>query len=193
MCGVNANASDPGPRRGRRGEADEDLVFPPDLVLTPVSRRPTVLAPTTVTAVLAAPGAPVRHTPAASRPRVSIVMLSYDNLYFTKLCAETLLAHTDTSDFELIVVDNGSNDGSLEYVWSLAARQPRVRAICNARNRGFAAGTNQGLAIARGDILVLLNNDTIVPPGWLAGLVRHLDDPGVGMVGPVTNSAGNEA
>src|SRR5262249_46736689 len=63
----------------------------------------------------------------------------------------------------------------------------------NDRNLGFAAANNQGLAIATGTNLVLLNNDTIVPPGWLDRLIRHLDDPAVGLVGPVTNRTGNEA
>jgi len=70
---------------------------------------------------------------------------------------------------------------------------PRIRLVLNEQNRGFAAANNQGLAMATGTILVLLNNDTIVPLGWLARLVRHLDDPAVGLVGPVTNRAGNES
>jgi glycosyltransferase involved in cell wall biosynthesis len=63
----------------------------------------------------------------------------------------------------------------------------------NDGNRGFATATNQGLALAMGDFLVLLNNDTVVPPGWLPGLVGYLANPEVGLVGPVTNRAGNEA
>jgi hypothetical protein len=63
----------------------------------------------------------------------------------------------------------------------------------NETNRGFAAANNQGLAMATGDRFVLLNNDTIVPRGWLSRSVRHLDDPRVGAVGPVTNRVGNEA
>jgi GT2 family glycosyltransferase len=58
---------------------------------------------------------------------------------------------------------------------------------------GFAASNNQALSAARGELFVMLNNDTIVPPGWLEGLAAHLDDPGVGLAGPVTNRAGNEA
>jgi hypothetical protein len=60
-------------------------------------------------------------------------------------------------------------------------------------NAGFAAAANLGLAASKRPLLVLLNNDTVVAPGWLAALGRHLADPGVGAVGPVTNRIGNEA
>jgi len=66
--------------------------------------------------------------------------------------------------------------------------------ILNADNRGFAAANNQGLAIAKGDYLVLLNNDTQVTAGWTVTLRRHLQrNPGMGLIGPVTNNIGNEA
>ena len=68
-----------------------------------------------------------------------------------------------------------------------------MRAILNPDNRGFARANNQGLAVANGDLLVLLNNDTLVPPGWLTRLARHLEDPEIGLLGPVTNRTGNEA
>jgi glycosyltransferase involved in cell wall biosynthesis len=60
-------------------------------------------------------------------------------------------------------------------------------------NRGFAAANNHGLALARGEYLVLLNNDTLVPRGWLRQLVKHLENPTIGLVGPATNRSGNEA
>ncbi len=68
-----------------------------------------------------------------------------------------------------------------------------MRLILNDENQGFPKANNQGLAVATGSHLVLLNNDTVVPPGWLTRLVGHLADPQVGLVGPVTNFAGNEA
>jgi hypothetical protein len=68
-----------------------------------------------------------------------------------------------------------------------------VRVLCNGRNAGFAVACNEGLALARGEHLILLNNDTMVPPGWLEGLLAHLRNPEVGLVGPVTNRIGNEA
>ncbi len=98
-----------------------------------------------------------------------------------------------THDFELIVVDNGSSDGTRAYLAELAERDARVRVLLNGRNMGFAPACNQGLGLALGEHLVLLNNDTMVAPGWLSGLLPHLRKPGVGLVGPVTNRIGNEA
>jgi hypothetical protein len=91
------------------------------------------------------------------------------------------------------VVDNGSADGTREYLTALAAHQPRVRVVLNPANIGFARACNQGLAIARGELLVLLNNDALVPYGWLGPLRAALADPSIGLAGPVTNRIGNEA
>jgi GT2 family glycosyltransferase len=123
----------------------------------------------------------------------SIVVVTYNNLVHNKLCLESILTNTSYPEYEVVVVDNGSADGTPTYLRYLARQHPRIRLILNRENRGFAAANNQGLAIARGDVLVLLNNDTLVPPGWLNGLVRHLEDPAIGLVGPVTSWAGNEA
>jgi GT2 family glycosyltransferase len=91
-------------------------------------------------------------------------------------------------------VDNASSDGTPEALRQFAATRPWVKLVQNDTNVGFAAGNNAGLAAATGEILILLNNDTQVSPGWLHGLWRHLDrDPGLGLVGPVTNNIGNEA
>jgi GT2 family glycosyltransferase len=95
---------------------------------------------------------------------------------------------------EIIVVDNGSSDGTPAYLQELARHHPNLRVIANSENRGFAAANNQAMEVAQGEILVLLNNDTVVPRGWLSGLARHLRrDAGIGILGPVTNSTGNEA
>ncbi len=129
----------------------------------------------------------------AGRPSASIVVVTHDNIAFTRLCLHSVLANRDADDFELIVVDNGSNDGTAAYLARLAEMDARVRVLLNGSNMGFAPACNQGLALAAGDHLVLLNNDTLVPPGWLDGLRRHLAEPQVGFVGPVTNRIGNEA
>lgn len=187
---------------GRRGltagaDADDDDVsmpLPADLVLTPLSKRPTVLAQGTVAAVLALSLPPAAPVSAAGRSVVSesIIVVTYDNLVFTRMCLETVLA-TTTADTEVIVVDNASIDGTPAYLKELASRFPTVRPIFNRENVGFARAANQGLNTALGEVVILLNNDTIVCPGWLGGLVEHLEDASVGMVGPVTNAASNEA
>lgn len=179
--------------------------WPSDLVLIPLARCPTRLPQATVEAVLSRPvpawlpqpagtsggraGAPA----AVSGNRASIVVVTLDNLAFNRLCLESVIANTDSPSYEIIVVDNGSQDGTTDYLRSLARRLANVRVVFNERNLGFSAAANQGLAKATGDVLVLLNNDTVVPRGWLAGLIRHLEDPGLGAIGPVTNRIGNEA
>jgi GT2 family glycosyltransferase len=164
--------------------------FPPSLVLSPSSRWPTTLPEKTLRAVEESPPLEPRTV---WKPRFSIVVVTFDNLAFTRLCLETVLANTKRRDYELIVVDNGSTDGTVEYLHSLSEAHSGVRVIRNATNAGFAAATNKGLRQAQGDVLVLMNNDTMVAPGWLAGLARHLEDQAVGLVGPVTNRSGNEA
>ena len=126
-------------------------------------------------------------------PDVSIVVVTLDRLVFTRLCLESLLSEISSPDVEIIVVDNGSTDGTIEYLRDLSECDRRVRVELNARNVGFAAATNRGVALARGDRLVLLNNDTVVPRGALDALIDHLTDLRIGLVGAVTNRAGNEA
>ena len=124
---------------------------------------------------------------------VSIIIVTYNNLALTKLCLESVLLNTGHANYQIIVVDNHSQDGTPAFLSFLAQRHPQIRLILNGVNRGFAAANNQGLAVATSERLVLLNNDTIVPPGWLHRLLRHLNDPRVGLVGPMTNFVGNEA
>ena len=176
-----------GTKSGRGSE-----VFPDAMPLEPVSRRPTVLPRATVEAAHDAP-LPRWEGGAGSALRVaSVVVVCHDNLAFTRLCLRSVLAHSGEG-VELIVVDNGSSDGTPTYLARLAERDARVRVVLNGTNTGFAPACNQGLGLATGEHLVLLNNDTLVPPGWLAGLRHHLAEPTVGLVGPVTNRIGNEA
>lgn len=85
-------------------------------------------------------------------------------------------------DFEVIVVDNGSRDGSPEWVCEFASSAPfPTRLIRNEQNLGFCAANNQGIAAARGEFVALLNNDAEVEPGWLGALAAVFRHPGVGM------------
>ena len=126
-------------------------------------------------------------------PLASIIILTYNNLDYTRQCLESIYNQTDEPEFEIILVDNASQDGTPEYLSSFAKQHPNVQLILNHENNGFAHGNNQGAAISSGDYLVFLNNDVIVTQGWLTGLIRHLQDPTIGMVGPVTNFSGNES
>lgn len=131
---------------------------------------------------------------AVPEPLASVIVLTYNNLDFTKACLRSLEEETRWRNLEVIVVDNASSDGTREYLRGWEAGGPGRRAILNDANLGFAAGNNVGLAAARGDYLVLLNNDTYVTRNWLRTLLNHLArDPGIGLVGPVTNNIGNEA
>jgi GT2 family glycosyltransferase len=128
-----------------------------------------------------------------SWPRASIIVVTWDNLAFTRLCLTSIIENTEYPNYELIVVDNGSTDGTVEELQRLARDIPQVRVVLNDHNAGFGPANNQGLAAATGDIFVLLNNDTVVPRGWLTRLARHLDNPALGLLGPGTNRTCNEA
>lgn len=125
--------------------------------------------------------------------KASIIILTYNQLeQATRPCVESLFKNTPMDDFELIAVDNASTDGTVAFLKSLQEEYSNVRLCLNSQNRGYAGGNNDGIRLASGDCIVLLNNDTLAPPGWLDALLAPLADPQVGLVGPVTNSSGNE-
>ncbi|MDR4926183.1 glycosyltransferase family 2 protein [Peribacillus simplex] len=113
----------------------------------------------------------------------SIVILTFNNFLKTKTCIESINKYTNQT-FELIVVDNGSTDETVNYLKQL----PEITLICNKQNRGFAAGCNQGISVAKGTQILLLNNDTIVSHNWLENLSKALhSNSKVGLVGPMSN------
>lgn len=127
-------------------------------------------------------------------PRVSVIVLTYNNLELTKACLSSIDAYSDYPNLEVIAVDNASSDGSQAFLAEWESEKPGRRFIANDNNLGFSAGNNVGLAAATGEYLVILNNDTFVTPGWVRGMVNHLRrHPEAGAIGPVTNNIGNEA
>jgi FkbM family methyltransferase len=113
----------------------------------------------------------------------SIIILTYNQLVFTRRCLDSIRRYTD-EPYELIVVDNASTDGTVDYLGSL----PGVQLIRNAENRGFPAAANQGIQVATGRQVLLLNNDTVVTTGWLRRLLQALAaSEQVGLAGPCSN------
>ncbi|WP_460951299.1 glycosyltransferase [Pseudomonas marginalis] len=127
-------------------------------------------------------------------PKVSVIVLTYNNLELTKACLDSLVNKSGYSNLEIIVVDNNSSDDTPAFLTGWVTAGPGRTIILNKDNKGFAAGNNVGLAAATGDYLVMLNNDTVVTAGWVKDLMRHLlDNDDIGIIGPVTNNIGNEA
>ncbi len=119
--------------------------------------------------------------------KTSIIILTHNKLDYTKLCIESIRLYTNPDCYELIVVDNASTDGTKD--WLLI--QSDIITILNETNVGFPKGCNQGINIASGDSILLLNNDTIATPNWLNNMVTCLySSELIGAVGPVTNNCG---
>jgi len=113
----------------------------------------------------------------------SIVILGFNEVEYTKLCIDSILKYTNRS-FELVLVDNGSSDGTGEYFDSI----PGAKVIKNKENLGFAKGCNQGIEASSGEYMLLLNNDVIVTEGWLDNLISCMEsDQKIGLVGPMSN------
>lgn len=113
----------------------------------------------------------------AQKP-VSLIVLTWNGLEVTRRCVQSVLEVTDHPSFELVVVDNGSTDGTLEYLRGVAG----IRLVENGRNLGFVAGNNAGIRATTTDV-VLMNNDTeVTRPDWLARMQEaaySADDVGV--------------
>jgi GT2 family glycosyltransferase len=107
-------------------------------------------------------------------PRYSIIIPVCGNEKVTEECLESV--YKNTLDFEIIIVDNGS-----DWQWSGPAK-----IIRNDTNLGFPKAVNQGIKEAAGEVIVVLNNDTIVTPNWLEHLTAHFDK--FDIAGPVTNN-----
>lgn len=123
----------------------------------------------------------MKHTNTA--PLISIIILTCNQLHYTKECIKSIFQFTK-ENFELVVIDNASNDGTLKFLETI----PQTYVISNKINKGFAGGCNQGFRAAKGEFIVLLNNDTVVTDGWLGKMLGCLNNiPSVGIVGPRSN------
>lgn len=124
-------------------------------------------------------------------PKVSVIIVTYNNWSFTKQCLDSLFKNSEYPNLEVIIVDNASSDETRIELSRLI--HPQIKIILSPINEGFAGGNNRGLKEATGKYLILLNNDTIVPKGWIQRLIKPLtEQSSLGMVGPMSNSVGND-
>lgn len=122
-------------------------------------------------------------------PKTAVVILSYNLLDMTRDCIDSIRETTPVSAREIIVVDNASADGSVEWL----KKQEDIKLLCNTENKGFPAGCNQGIGLAEKDSdIFLLNNDTLMTDNALFWLRMGLyENEEVGSVGSVSNHVSN--
>jgi GT2 family glycosyltransferase/tetratricopeptide (TPR) repeat protein/uncharacterized HAD superfamily protein/hypoxanthine phosphoribosyltransferase len=120
----------------------------------------------------------------AKEKLTSIVILTYNQLEYTKITIDSIRKYTK-APYEIIVVDNASTDATVEYLKA----QKDIRTVFNQENLGFPSGCNEGMEIAAGEYIVLLNNDVVVTNDWLEGLIECAESmPSIGIVGSMTNN-----
>lgn len=125
-------------------------------------------------------------------PRVSVIILTYNNVRLSQISIDSVLNRSKYANLEIVIVDNNSEQKTVKMLQKYKDIK-NIKIIFNKDNYGFAKGNNIGMRVASGEFLVLLNNDVRVTPGWISRLVYYGQKKNVGLVGPVTNSIGNEA
>jgi GT2 family glycosyltransferase len=132
---------------------------------------------------------PVAHRPGEiPGERCSVIVVTYNSMETIAACVNSSLATLGTFD-ELILVDNGSRDGTPAYLAGLESIDSRIKVVLNGTNLGFSEGCNVGIRASCGEYVVLLNPDTVVTEGWLGRMRERFQDPTVGAVGPISNGA----
>jgi len=122
-------------------------------------------------------------------PGTSIIIPTYNKLPYLQECIESIAQYTPEAH-ELIIIDNASTDGTAGYLKKMAGK---LRYRVNDSNLGFAGSVNQGLMMARGNTILILNNDSVVTARWLSNLLTCLHSHReFGIVGPVTNYISGE-
>jgi GT2 family glycosyltransferase len=110
--------------------------------------------------------------------RASLVIAVWNQLDYTRRCLSSIEQWTNPP-YEVIIVDNGSTDGTKEFL-----RTVKATVITNEKNLGCAKAWNQGIQAGRGEVIGILNNDIVVTPGWLEGLTGFMQRTGHGIVSP---------
>lgn len=125
-----------------------------------------------------------------TKEKYSIIIINTNGLLHTIKCIDSIFLYT--KNFELIIVDNCSDDGSPEYLDSLIKKHKNIKLITTEKRYTFSENNNSAIPLANGDFIIFLNNDTIVSPNWLERMESHFENvplDNIGGVGPVCNSS----
>jgi GT2 family glycosyltransferase len=130
------------------------------------------------------------------KEKVSIIIVTHNNISLTHQCLISIEKYSNYKNLEVIIIDNASTDFTQKFLFKAGKTKKYFikKIIFNKLNLGFSKANNQGLKIATGEYIILLNNDCFVTPNWIEKLVNHIkSNEQIGIVGPVTNNIGNEA
>lgn len=114
----------------------------------------------------------------SDEPNISVIIVNWNGRHWLEKCLPSL-AEQSYDDFEVIIVDNGSEDNSVAW---LRENWPQIRVLTLSTNQGFARANNRGIEVATGKWIAILNNDTLVDRDWLQNLINKTGDSRVGMV-----------
>lgn len=121
--------------------------------------------------------------------RVTIIILAWNQLSYTKVCIESIKRMTDRNRYDLVIINNGSTDKTMEYLQTVLDGDGDI-IISNTINRGFSGGNNQGLVVAEAEYILMLNNDCkIEKDNWLDILFDEVTDKEIGLVGALCHKA----
>ena len=125
-----------------------------------------------------------------SAETIDIVVPVYNALGEVKLCLQSLANHTDGLKVRVLVVNDGSDEPTTQWLREFCGSDSLFQLIEHRANKGYTCAVNTGLRASTADYVITQNSDTIVPEGWLQGMVRCMkSDPKIGVVGPLSNAA----
>ncbi|MDF2759102.1 MAG: hypothetical protein K0S99_1734, partial [Thermomicrobiales bacterium] len=133
------------------------------------------------------------HLTSSEYPSVSVIVVAEAVVSTHQACIDTVLSETDYPNYELLVLDDETDTERTAWLGSMVEQDHRVRVLQVDAGSGRGDRINRGLSAAEGQIVVFLDDDTIVSPGWLTRLTKHLADSSAGLVGPGTNRSPAEA
>ncbi len=126
--------------------------------------------------------------------RIDIVVCVYNALEDVKVCLHSIAQNRDSECQRLIIVDDGSDEPTANYLRDYTSAAPWVCLLRNDAPRGYTRAANQGLGATTGELVILLNSDTIVTNGWAEKMADAVfSTPGAGLVGPLSNAASHQS